>query len=230
MEGEAVAAFAVSCKLESAVSCNQELPKPAIYIQRDYFNTTTTLRSGSDDEVPFPPNTSQTQDVELIVPSQLSAQQRSSVLEVVAKAPAAEHQRLLDELAGQLRSKTINNPAGWLYGLIQKMKAGQVTLIHADDIAASRTPMLVDALMPERVNPRFFQHTNLQEAKRLIQPGFVYRLETTGALVMFDSSTSVLRQKLHNDAWRVQLSGKDIVEAHRAGKLIQLPSEVGGVV
>jgi hypothetical protein len=82
----------------------------------------------------------------------------------------------------------------------------------------------------ERTNPRFAQLKQAHDAQQLIQPGFVYRLDTTGALVYFDKSTGVLRQKSVNDAWRVLLSGRDIVNAHNEGKLIQLSAEEGGAL
>lgn len=51
---------------------------------------------------------------------------------------------------------------------------------------------------------------------RLIQPGFVYRLDSTGTLVVFDKATGNLRGKRINDAWRV---GGAIVQAQREGRL-----------
>lgn len=223
--------FAVSCKLESAVSCNQELPKPAIYIQRDVFKTTTTLGS-SGDEASFktPPPAHSTSG--LIMPSSLGEEHRVGVLEVLSKAPASDQQRLLDELDGQLRShhKSIKSPAGWLYGLIRKMSQGPITLLYADEVASVRASQHEVMQASERTNPRFAQLKQAQDAQQLIQPGFVYRLDTTGALVYFDKATGVLRQKSGNDAWRVLLSGRDIVNAHNEGKLIQLPAEEGGAL
>lgn len=219
---------AVSCKLDLAETCNQELPKPAIYIQRDVINTTTTLSCSGD-------FSSQSQNslvdlATLCMPDKLTPAQTAQVLDVLKDAPS-DHQRLLDELCGQMRNKAIHSPAGWLYGVIRKMLAGPVILSFADQIAAERSARINPSFEPERVNPRFAQHQDLQEAHRLIQPGAVYRLDTTGMLVVFDKATGNLRGKRTNDAWRVLLSGSAIVKAHREGtlRLLEVDADGGSV-
>lgn len=215
------AKFAVSCKLESAQTCNQELPKPASYIQRDVLqrdvvNTTTTAScSGGFSSSPKIPEDA----ASLVLPDNLTGLHTNQVLDVLSGAPASEHQRLLDELCGQMRNKTIHKPAGWLFGLIRKMQSGPLVLTYADGIAADRLAAAYPRFAPEQVNPRFAQHQDLQEALRLIQPGFVYRLDLTGTLVVFDQATGNLRGKRTNDSWRVLLNGGPIVQAHREGKL-----------
>src|SRR5690606_2817839 len=114
------------------------------------------------------------------------------VLDVLSGAPASEHQRLLDELCGQMRNKTIHNPAGWLFVVIRKMQSGPLVLTDADGIAADRLAADSSRFGSEQVNARFAQHQDLQEAMRLIQPGFVYRLDSTGTLVVFDKATGNL--------------------------------------
>lgn len=213
--------FAVSCKLESAETCNQELPKPASYIQRDVLqrdvvNTTTTAScSGGFSSAPKIP----VDAASLVLPDNLTGLHTNQVLEVLSGAPASEHQRLLDELCGQMRNKTIHSPAGWLFGLIRKMQSGPLVLTYADGIAADRLAAANPSFAPQQVNPRFAQHQDLQEALRLIQPGFVYRLESTGTLVVFDKTTGNLRGKRINDSWRVLLNGGAIVQSHREGRL-----------
>lgn len=128
---------AVSCKLvleESAVSCKQELPFPATYIQ-GLNKTTTTLESSSSrsDFQKVDPST-------LFITDKLSETQRHGVLEVLGAVPEDLRQQLLDELEGQLinKTKTIQNPAGWLFGLIRNIGDGPVVFAYAAQVAADR--------------------------------------------------------------------------------------------
>lgn len=129
---------AVSCKLEaqeSAVSCKQAMPFPATYIQKE-TNTTTTLVRSSRSRTSFP----KADPSSLFITNKLSELQRTGVLEVLGHVPEAERQRLLDELEGHLsnKAKAIQNPAGWLYGLIRNCAEGPVVFAYADQVASDR--------------------------------------------------------------------------------------------
>ncbi|MBD9530858.1 hypothetical protein IB233_04305 [Comamonas sp. CMM01] len=129
---------AVSCKLDSensAVSCKQELPFPATYIQGINTTTTTLGRSSSPREV-FPKADPST----LFITNKLSDNQRDGVLEVLGAVPEEQRQQLLDELEGHLlnKAKAINNPAGWLFGLIRNLGAGPVVFVYAKQVAEDR--------------------------------------------------------------------------------------------
>lgn len=129
---------AVSCKLEaqeSAVSCKQEMPFPATYIQKE-TNTTTTLVRSSRSRSSFP----KADPSSLFISNKLSESQRTGVLEVLGHVPEDERQRLLDELEGHLcnKAKAIQNPAGWLYGLIRNCAEGPVVFAYADQVASDR--------------------------------------------------------------------------------------------
>jgi hypothetical protein len=130
--------IAVSCKLESqesAVSCKQELPFPATYIQ-GLNKTTTTLESSSSSRRDFQKVDPST----LFITDKLSETQRHGVLEVLGAVPEDLRQQLLDELEGQLinKTKTIQNPAGWLFGLIRNLGNGPIVFAYAAQVAADR--------------------------------------------------------------------------------------------
>lgn len=205
----------ISGRPEVAVSCISKLPKSAPYIQREFINTTTTLRSSGGSSISA--LQVQVNPALLVIPAKLTDVQRTGVLDVLAGAPANKHQQLLDELEGQLRNKPIRNPAGWLYGLIRKMnETGSVVLSLASEIAA------------ERALRSTGEHSSAQaeqSAKALLQPGAIYRLEKTGSLVYLDTTTGMLRFKRVNETWRVLLDDKDIIKAHLDGTLTPLSKE-----
>lgn len=129
---------AVSCKLEdpkAAVSCKQELPFPATYIQ-GINTTTTTLGRSSSRRSNYP----KVDPSSLFITDRLSETQRDGVLEVLGAVPVEQRQQLLDELEGHLKNKVkaINNPAGWLYGLIRNLGEGPIVFAYAKQVAEDR--------------------------------------------------------------------------------------------
>lgn len=95
---------------------------------------------------------------ELIVPDGVT---RSHALAIVGDAPVALRQVLLDELAGNMRSKrkNIDSPIGYLHVLTQKAIAGKFLPVVADDVVKLRqaraeaarreAPSTCSAAMPE---------------------------------------------------------------------------------
>jgi hypothetical protein len=129
---------AVSCKLDSdkaAVSCKQELPFPATYIQ-GVNKTTTTLERSSSPRSIYP----KADPSSLFITNKLSDTQRDGVLEVLGAVPEEQRQQLLDELEGHLnnKAKSINNPAGWLFGLIRNLGEGPIVFVYAKQVAEDR--------------------------------------------------------------------------------------------
>lgn len=206
----------IADRTEVAVSCISKLPKPAPYIQREFINTTTTLRSGGSSLIS--PLQANVDSGLLLMPAKLTDVQRAGVLDVLANAPADKHQQLLDELEGQLRNKTIRNPAGWLYGVIRNMnETGTVVLSLASEIATERARGNAKEHQPAQADK--------PDARSLLELDAIYRLEETGCLVSLEKSTGMLRLKRTNDIWRVLLDGRVIVKAHREGTLTKLSAK-----
>lgn len=234
---------AVSCNLEIAETCKQELPFPATYIQEGIsINTTTTtntreevnsssgsgvenssdtVEEGTDEQATGQPDA-------LIFPAKLSVSQRAAVASVVNRLPEAERQEFLDELHGTLESgKSLRSPAGWLNGIIAKKNKGEVIAFsYAAEVAADRNSMMTRekfaALgaklgISENGQERFIADIDMAEAMRFLKPGIVYVMRNSGTLVMFDNSTNVIRIKRNDSpAWAVTTSAGPLIKAMRA--------------
>ncbi|GKS91589.1 hypothetical protein AVTE2539_19510 [Acidovorax sp. SUPP2539] len=75
----------------------------------------------------------------LVMPNRLEAEWLVGVHKVLATAPQAIRQPLLDELQGHLGSnKAIHNPPAWLHALVRHHEKGTLVLTMADRIAAKR--------------------------------------------------------------------------------------------
>lgn len=76
----------------------------------------------------------------LEMPAKLPALYHAGIHKALALTKPASRQMLLDELAGQLEleTKTINNPVGWLFGLVKRFNAGNAVLAFADSVRAER--------------------------------------------------------------------------------------------
>ncbi|WP_404298981.1 hypothetical protein [Alicycliphilus denitrificans] len=238
---------AVSCNLENAETCKQELPFPATYIQECItINTTTTSNtceevtksSGSGVE-----NSSHTgekahaehvidQPTALIFPAKLSDSQRVAVESVVKRLPESERQELLDELHGKLENgKEVRSPAAWLNGIIAKKANGEdIVLTYAAEVAAKREPMTEGKLTTQgnklgifAARPERFTASNeMEEAMQFLKHGVVYVMQSTGTLVKVDNSINVIRIKLKNSAaWAVTMTAGPLVKAIRANEVAE---------
>lgn len=75
----------------------------------------------------------------LVMPDRLEAEWLVGVHKVLATAPQAIRQPLLDELQGHLGSnKAIHNPPAWLHALVRHHEKGTLVLTMADRIATKR--------------------------------------------------------------------------------------------
>ncbi|GKT26899.1 hypothetical protein [Acidovorax sp. SUPP3334] len=80
-----------------------------------------------------------TQADPLVMPDRLDAEWLIGVNKVLATAPQAIRQPLLDELQGHLGSnKAIHNPPAWLHALVRHHEKGTLVLTMADRVAARR--------------------------------------------------------------------------------------------
>lgn len=234
---------AVSCNLEIAETCKQELPFPATSIQEGFsINTTTTtstceeVTGSSGSGVENSSNTGEEKTAEqdagqpeaLIFPAKLTDSQRAAVASVVNRLPETERQEFLDELHGTLESgKTLRSPAGWLNGIIAKRNDGEViAFTYAAEVAALRNPVMTrekfSALgtnfgVSANGQERFMADIDMAEAMRFLKPGIVYVMRNGGTLVMLDSSTNVIRIKRNDSpAWAVTTNAGPLVKAIRA--------------
>lgn len=137
---------------ESAQSAKLEVPKPPNYIQTVFTNTTTTNKrakaaAGDDSQAcrrrQFDVLKSETgigNELDgLIFPTRLPATVLTGMRDALLQAPPDLRQQLLDELQGQLQipTKTIQNPVGYLLGLIRACRKGAV-LALAETVASDR--------------------------------------------------------------------------------------------
>lgn len=241
--------IAVSCNLEIAETCKQELPFPATYIQGGYsINTTTTSKTcdevHSDSGGGVFENSSGTYQAEknclqdeqplaLIFPAKLTESQRLAVANVLSRAPQADRQELLDELHGKLENgKEVRSPAGWLNAIIAKKKSGEeVVLAYASQVAAGRAEIMTrekfQALSEKYgveggVQERFIDSIEMREALAFLKPGIVYRMGKSGTLVTFDTSINQIRvQRRGEKTSSITLNAKPIVNAIRANDLFE---------
>lgn len=145
---------AVSCKLEAreiAETCIQGLPFPAIYIQGDSIQTTTTgSSSGSESTAAEGTNPDC-----LVFPEALSLAQVEGIQQLLSRVRVADRQMVLDELAGRMSGHTpIKSPVGWVSGLVQRMAAGPVVFAHAEQVAMDRRMRVKLRARAERPSPR----------------------------------------------------------------------------
>ncbi|GKT19579.1 hypothetical protein AVHY2522_23010 [Acidovorax sp. SUPP2522] len=75
----------------------------------------------------------------LVMPERLESEWHVGVNKVMATAPQAIRQQLLDELQGHLAgNKAIHNPPAWLHALVRHHEKGTLVLTMADRVAARR--------------------------------------------------------------------------------------------
>lgn len=84
---------------------------------------------------------------DLVLPERLDKALHAGALDLVAQAPAAFRQRLLDELAGSLEvPNKVSRPLSWLYAVVKKACDGTVVFTEADAVAARRESRRQQAL------------------------------------------------------------------------------------
>lgn len=232
---------AVSCNLEIAETCKQDLPFPAIYIQRGIsINTTTTAKtckevtsnssggvdssSNAEEESKCEPAVAQT--AALIYPAKLSASQRLAVASVVNRAPMSDRQELLDELHGKLESgKEVRSPAGWLSGLISKKRSGElIVFTYAAQVAIDRERQsgengsLLGEIQFE--STRWTEMREMSEMVSFLKSGCVYVIRRTGTLVKLDTTINEIRiRRTDWPDWRVTRDAGPLIRAMQAGEL-----------
>lgn len=229
---------AVSCNLEIAETCKQELPFPATYIQEGIpINTTTTakaceeVREGSSSGVKNSLHTAEKTHAEqaadlhaaLIFPAKLSDSQRVAVASVVKRLPESERQAFLDELHGTLANgKVLRNPAAWLSGIIAKKDKGElIALTYAAQVAADRE--LASGNKPSMFGENYVESKRWQEmsdmsfALEFLKGGHVFLMRTTGSLVKLDTTINEIRIKRAGwPDWRITRDAGPLVKAIRA--------------
>lgn len=142
---------AESCNLTTqvpAVSCKQKMPFPAIYIQGDSFNkTTTTVQShqgeqaGSSSEISIGHKKTKEHGatLELVMPSMLKTSFHDSVRRLLEKLPPSEQQNALDEMEGASRSRLgVKSPVAWLRSVVTAVHSGNYVWAYAPLIAEER--------------------------------------------------------------------------------------------
>jgi len=83
----------------------------------------------------------------------------ASIVSLLASLPEPVVQALSDELQGAMRESAVDNPLGYLRNLIERHKAGTLTLVYAPIIQAEREQCQGhESIVPQTARPSACQN------------------------------------------------------------------------